>query len=158
MTTSLTINDRLKALGIELPVSNPPAANYVPYVVTGNLIYVSGQTCKWNGVVQYAGKVGREFTVEEGKQAARMCGLNVLLQLKGACGGDLENVTRCVKLNVYIHATDVFDEQSQVANGVSDLMVDVFGEKGRHARTSVSCNSLPLQSAVEVDAVFEVTL
>ncbi len=156
MTFPRPITKRLAELGIELPASNPPAANYIPYLITGNYVHISGQTCKWNGEVQYAGKLGKEFTLDEGKQAARVCGLNVLLQLKSACSGDLEKVVQCVKLTVYVNSTDSFAEQSQVANGVSDLMVDVFGEKGRHTRTSVSANSLPLHSAVEVDAIFEI--
>jgi enamine deaminase RidA (YjgF/YER057c/UK114 family) len=150
------IADRLKELGIELPEVNPPAAQYEPYVQVGNLVFIAGQTCKWNGVLQYAGKVGKEYTVEDAQQAARLCGLNILLHLKNACKGDFEQVKRCVRIGVFINATDDFSAHAQVANGVSDLMISVFGEHGKHVRTTVGTNSLPAQSAVEVEAVFQV--
>lgn len=157
MTTIVsTIEDRLKQLGIELPGVNNPAANYVPYVQVGNVVFTAGQTCKWNGVLQYAGKVGKDYTVEEGQKAARLCGLNILLQIKTACGGDLEKVKRCLRINVFVNSTDDFVDHAKVANGISDLMVEVFGEKGKHVRTSSSSNALPGNTAVEVDAIFEV--
>lgn len=152
----MTIETKLKELGIELPLENPPAANYIPYFKTGNLVFIAGQTAKWNGKLQYAGKVGRDYNLEEAQKAARLCGLNIILQIKNALGGDLEKVSHCIRLGVFINSTDDFSEQAQVANGVSDLMVAVFGDKGRHVRTTVSSNSLPSQTAVEVDAIFEV--
>lgn len=151
-----TIEDRLKSLGIELPGVNNPAANYVPYVQVGNIVFTAGQTCKWNGVLQYTGKVGKEYTIEEAQKAARLCGLNILLQIKTACNGNLEKVKRCVKINVFVNSTDDFTAHATVANGVSDLMVEVFGEKGKHVRTSSSSNSLPSNTTIEVDAIFEV--
>ncbi len=151
-----TIEDRLKELNIELPGVNNPAANYVPYVQVGNIVFTAGQTCKWNGVLQYTGKVGKEYTIEEAQKAARLCGLNILLQIKTACNGDLEKVKRCVKINVFVNSTDDFTAHATVANGVSDLMVEVFGEKGKHVRTSSSSNSLPSNTTIEVDAIFEV--
>jgi enamine deaminase RidA (YjgF/YER057c/UK114 family) len=146
---------RLKELGVELPGSNPPAGNYVPYVKTGNLVYVAGQTCKWNGVMQVEGKLGKEVSVEQGQKASRFCLLNVLLQLKNACEGDLDRVKRVVKMNVYINCAPDFYQLPQVGNGASDLLIEIFGDKGRHARSAVGAHSLPLNSAVEIDAIFE---
>ncbi len=154
----LIIEERLKTLGIELPEINLPAANYVPYIKVNNLVFIAGQTCKWNGVLKYAGKVGTEYSLEEAQKAARLCGLNILLQIKNACGGDLEKVKQCVRINVFVNSTDDFTQHAQVANSVSDLMIDVFGEKGRHVRTSLSSNALPSNTTIEVDAIFEVEL
>ncbi|MDA0967325.1 MAG: RidA family protein [Proteobacteria bacterium] len=151
-----TIEQKLKDLGINLPDSNPPAANYIPYTTVGNLVFIAGQTCKWHGELQYAGKVGEKYSLEEAQKAARLCGLNVLMQIKHACNGNLEKVKKCVRLGVFLNSTDNFSDQAKVANGVSDLMVEVFGENGRHVRTTTSSNSLPSQTTVEVEAVFEV--
>ena len=141
---------------IELPKAAAPVANYVPVVVAGNLAFVAGQVTAWNGEVKFIGKLGKEYTVERGQQAARICGLNILAQLKNALDGDLDRVKRCVKLNVFINSVDDFTEQPKVANGVSDLMVEVFGDAGKHARAALGVNVLPLNVAVEADAVFEV--
>jgi len=141
---------------IELPKAAAPVANYVPVVLTGNLAFVSGQVTVWNGEFQFIGKLGAAFNVEQGQQAARICGLNVLAQLKAALGGDLDRVKRCVKLNVFVNSLDDFTDQPKVANGVSDLMVEVFGDAGRYARAAIGVNVLPLNVAVEVDAIFEV--
>ena len=141
---------------IELPKAAAPVANYVPVVVAGNLAFVAGQVTAWNGEFKFIGKLGKEYTVEQGQQAARICGLNILAQLKNALGGDLDRVKRCVKLNVFINSVDDFTEQPKVANGVSDLMVEVFGDAGKHARAALGVNVLPLNVAVEADAVFEV--
>lgn len=154
--TNVSIDQRLVALGIELPKSNPPAANYVPFVVVNNQVYISGQTAKKDGLVIYKGKVGQTISLDDAKQAARLCGLNLLLQLKHACDGNLDKVKRCVKLGVYIQCGSDFQDHAQVANGVSDLMVDVFGNIGHHTRTAVGAVSLPSDTAVEVDATFEV--
>ena len=102
------------------------------------------------------GKVGKDYSLEEAQKAARLCGLNVLLQIKNALDGDLEKVSQCVRLGVFVNSTAEFYDQAKVANGVSDLMVEIFGEKGRHVRTTVSSNALPSQTAIEVDAIFEV--
>ena len=141
---------------IELPKAAAPVANYVPVVVAGNLAFVAGQVTAWNGEFKFIGKLGKEYTVEQGQQAARICGLNILAQLKNALGGDLDRVKRCVKLNVFINSVNDFTEQPKVANGVSDLMVEVFGDAGKHARAALGVNVLPLNVAVEADAVFEV--
>jgi enamine deaminase RidA (YjgF/YER057c/UK114 family) len=141
---------------IELPRAAAPVANYVPVVIAGNLAFVSGQVTAWNGEFKFIGKLGQEFTVEQGQQAARLCGLNIMAQLRAALGGDLDRVKRCVKLGVFVNSLADFTDQPKVANGVSDLMVEVFGDAGRHARFAVGTNILPLNVAVEVDAVFEI--
>jgi enamine deaminase RidA (YjgF/YER057c/UK114 family) len=141
---------------IELPKAAAPVANYVPVVLSGNLAFVAGQVTVWNGEFRFIGKLGAAFNVEQGQQAARICGLNVLAQLKAALGGDLDRVSRCVKLNVFVNSLDDFTDQPKVANGVSDLMVEVFGDAGKHARAAIGVNVLPLNVAVEVDAIFEV--
>ncbi|MBX6320436.1 MAG: RidA family protein [Rhodospirillaceae bacterium] len=150
------IEQRLKDLKLELPTAAKPVANYVPVVRTGNLAFVSGQVTVWNGEFKFVGKLGRDFSVEQGQQAARLCGLNILAQLKAALDGDLDRVRRCVKLVVFVNSADDFTDQPKVANGVSDLMVEVFGEAGRHARSAIGVNVLPLDLAVEAEAVFEV--
>jgi enamine deaminase RidA (YjgF/YER057c/UK114 family) len=142
-------------LNIELPSTNAPAGNYVPALLVGDLVFVSGQTCRSNGQMVHAGKLGLELSVERGIEAARLCGLNVLAQLRLACGS-LDRVKRCVKLTVFVNASPDFQEHARVANGASDLMVEVFGEAGRHVRSAVGCTSLPGQSAVEIEAVFQV--
>lgn len=142
---------------IELPRAAAPVANYVPVVRAGNLAFVSGQVTVWNGEFRFIGKLGKEFAIEQGQQAARICGLNILAQLKAALDGDLDRVKRCVRLGVFVNSVDDFTDQPKVANGVSDLMVEVFGDAGKHARAAVGVNVLPLNVAVEVEAVFEIT-
>jgi len=141
---------------IELPRAAAPVANYVPVVMAGNLAFVSGQVTVWNGEFRFIGKLGKEFDIEQGQQAARICGLNVLAQLKAALDGDLDRVKRCVRLGVFVNSVDDFTDQPKVANGVSDLMVEVFGDAGKHARAALGSNVLPLNVAVEVEAVFEI--
>ena len=150
------IDARLKELKIELPNAAAPAANYVPFVRTGNLLFTAGQLCMWNGERRFVGKLGREYTVEQGQQAARLAGLNILAQAKAALDGDLDRIQRCVKLNGFVNSVPEFTEQPRVVNGASDLMVEVLGDAGRHARTSVGVNVLPFDLTVEIDAVFEV--
>jgi len=150
------IEAQLKSLKIELPNAASPMANYVPAVRTGNLLFVSGQICQWNGERRYIGKLGAEISVEDGKAAARLCGLNLLAQAKRALDGDLDRILRVVRLGGFVNAAPDFAEQPQVVNGASDLMVEVFGDAGRHARAAVGVGSLPGGVAVEVDAVFEV--
>jgi enamine deaminase RidA (YjgF/YER057c/UK114 family) len=150
-----TIDKRLAEKGIELPQAATPVANYVPVTIAGNLAFVSGQVTVWNGEFRFKGKLGREFNVEQGQQAARMCGLNIVAQLRHALGGDLDRVKRVLKLGVFVNSTAEFTDQPKVANGVSDLMVEVFGDAGKHARFAVGTNVLPLDLAVEVDAVVE---
>ncbi len=150
------IDARLADLGITLTEAAAPAANYVPYTITGNLVFISGQVPFVDGKLEYQGKVGQDFDTEEAIACARVCALNILAQLKTACGGDLDKVTKCVKLGGFVNCVDGYTEQPKVINGASDLMVDVFGEKGRHARFAVGTNALPMNVAVEIDAVFEI--
>jgi enamine deaminase RidA (YjgF/YER057c/UK114 family) len=150
------IDTRLAELGIELPAAAAPVANYVPFVETGNLVFVSGQVTLLNGEIKFVGIVGKDFSVDEGYQAARLCGLNLLAQVKAACGGDLDRVKRVVKLGGFVRCPAEFVDQPKVVNGASDLMVEVFGDDGRHARFAVGASSLPVGAAVEVDAVFEI--
>jgi enamine deaminase RidA (YjgF/YER057c/UK114 family) len=150
------IEARLKELGITLPPAPLPAANYVPWVVSQGLAFIAGQIPMQDGKPTFVGKVGREFTIEQGQQAARLCALNVLAQLKAACGGDLDKVVRCAKVGAFVNCTPEFTDMPQVVNGASDLFVAVLGEAGKHARFAVGAPSLPRGVAVEVDAVFEI--
>ncbi len=150
------IEARLKDLGIELPAPASPAGTYVPYVVTGNLVFISGQGPMGSKGIEYQGKVGKDHDAEAGKAAARLTMINVLAQLKAACGGDLDRVTRCVKLLGFVNAQPDFDQQPTVINGASDLLVEIFGEAGRHARSAVAAPSLPFQITVEIEAIFEI--
>ncbi len=150
------IESRLKALGIELPEPSKPGANYVPYLAAGNLLFLSGQLCHWNGERLFIGKLGVEFEIEDGQKAARICALNLISQLKMALGGQLDRVVRTIRLAGYVNSTPAFHGQSQVMNGASDLFVEVFGEKGQHTRMAVGVSALPYNVAVEVEGVFEV--
>jgi len=150
------IKNRLAELVIELPQASAPAANYVPYVITGKQVFISGQVPVWNGELRHRGRLGGDLGVDDGVAAARLCGLNIIAQLEAACGGDLDRVVRCVKLGGFVASDPAFTDQPKVINGASDLMVDVFGDKGRHARFAVGAPALPLGVAVEVDAVFEI--
>lgn len=151
------IDARLAELGIKVPDAAAPVANYVGYVKTGNLVFVSGQVTIKDGAFLHVGKVGAEISVEEGQAAAKLCAINIIAQLKAACGGDLDRVERIVKLGGFVNSTPDFAQQPQVINGASDLMVAVFGDKGKHARAAVSAGSLPLGVAVEIDAVAEIS-
>jgi enamine deaminase RidA (YjgF/YER057c/UK114 family) len=150
------IEARLRELGIELPQSSAPVANYVPYTVAGNLVFVSGQICAWNGELRHRGKLGGDIAIPEGREAARLCALNILAHLRAACGGDLDRVRLVLRLCGFVNCTPDFAEMPQVVNGASDLMVDVFGDAGRHARAAVGVASLPAGVAVEVEATFEI--
>ena len=146
----------LAELGIEIPEAPLPAANYVPWVVTGNLVFIAGQVPFEDGKLSHVGKLGDAYSVEDGQACARIVAINILAQLKAACGGDLDRVTRCVKLGGFVNSTPDFTDQPKVINGASDLIVAVFGDRGKHARFAVSAPSLPFDAAVEIDAVFEV--
>lgn len=150
-----TPEDRLAALGLTLPEPRAPVANYVPFVQLGNALYISGQvsTDAAGGV---RGVVGEDVSAEAAKLAARICGLNLIAQMKAALNGDLSRVVRVVKLSGFVQAGPGFFDIPQVVNGCSDLMVEVFGDAGRHARSAVGVYRLPLNFAVEVDAVVEV--
>lgn len=147
------IDERLAALGLTLPAAAAPRFNYVPYVVHGTTVYVAGQVPQWEGEVRHVGRLGAGVTIEEGQAAARLCALNVLAQLKAACEGDLDRVERFLRLGVFVNSTPECTDAPKVANGASDLLVEVFGEAGRHARTAVGAASLPLGVVVEIDAV-----
>lgn len=150
------IERRLAELGIDLPQPSAPGANYVPSVRTGDLLVVTGQLSQWNGERRFVGKLGREYGVAEGQQAARLCALNVVAHVRAALDGDLDRVIRCVRIGGFVNSTPDFDGQSQVVNGASDLFVEIFGDAGRHARMAIGVSALPYDVAVEVEAMFEV--
>lgn len=149
------IEARLAELGITLPDAPAPAANYVPWTTTGNLVFISGQV-SGAGDEKHVGRLGADLDVAAGQRAARICALAVLAQVKAACGGDLDRVKRCVKLGGFVNCTPEFDQMPAVMNGASDLMVEVLGDAGRHSRFAVGAPNLPFGFAVEVDAVFEI--
>jgi len=150
------IEARLQELGITLPKANKAVANYVPYVITGNLIFVSGQITMLDGELKYIGRYGENLSVEDGMAAARLCGLHLISQIKEAVGGDLDRITRVVKLGGFVASMPEFTDQPKIINGASDLMVEVFGEPvGQHARAAVGVAALPLGVSVEIDGVFE---
>ena len=151
------IDARLQELGIEIPDAAPPVANYVPVVMVGNAAFVSGQVPVVGGEFRFQGKLGQDFEVEDGQEAAKLCAINLIAQMKAALDGDLDRVVRVVRLGVFVNSAPFFTLQPQVANGASDLMVEVFGDAGRHVRSAVGVNVLPLDVAVEIDGVFEVS-
>ena len=146
---------RLNELGIELPEVPAPAGNYVPYVISGNLVFISGQITLWNEELRFVGKVGVDLSLKEGIEAARLCGLNLIAQARHAAGGDLDNIRRVIKLGGFVNTSANFKEHPKVINGASDLMVEVFGKSGVHSRFAVGAADLPLGVAVEIDGVFE---
>jgi enamine deaminase RidA (YjgF/YER057c/UK114 family) len=150
------VDARLNDLGISVPEAAAPVANYVGFVRSGNLVFVSGQVPVKDGKFLYQGKVGAEISLEEAQEAAKLCAINIIGQLKAACGGDLDRVQRIVKLGGFVNSVPEFGDQPKVINGASDLMVVVFGEKGKHSRAAVSAGALPLGVAVEIDAVAEI--
>jgi enamine deaminase RidA (YjgF/YER057c/UK114 family) len=149
------IDRAMKDLGIELPVAAAPVANYLPYVIAGNLLFISGQVPLHNGKLMFTGKVGADLFVPEAQMAARQCALNVLAQVRKALDGELDRVVGIVKLGAFVNSTPDFTEHPQVVNGASDVMVEIFEDKGKHARFAVGVSSLPLNASVEVDAVVE---
>jgi enamine deaminase RidA (YjgF/YER057c/UK114 family) len=149
------IEARLAELGITLPDAPAPAANYVPFVVQGNTVYVSGQISNdANGFIK--GKLGDDMDTAAGAAAAKSCAISLLAQLKAACGGDIDRLVRVVKLTAFVNSTSDFTEQPQVVNGASDFLVEALGDAGRHARSAVSAPSLPLGVAVEIEGIFEI--
>lgn len=150
------IADRLAELGLTLPQPVAPVANYVPFVRTGSVIHVSGQVSV-DAAGGVKGVVGEDIDLETARRAARLCGINLIAQMNAATGGDLDRVARVVKLGGFVQAGPAFFEIPQVVNGCSDLMVEVFGDAGRHARSAVGVYRLPMNFAVEVDAVVELT-
>lgn len=150
-----TIEKRLADLGVTLPAAAPPAANYVPFVRSGNLLFTSGQLPLKDGKLEVAGLLGRDVDMAGGREAAKLCAINVLALAKAALG-DLGNIVRVVKITVFVASTPDFTEQHLVANGASDFLVAALGDRGKHARAAIGMASLPLNAAVEVEAVFEV--
>ena len=152
----MSAEDNLKKMNIQLPKPPSPVGSYVASKISGNFIYISGQVPFKSDGKLITGKVGKELNLEEAQNAAKLCALNLLAQLKKACGGNLDKVKGCVKITGYVNSIDNFTEQPKVINGASDLISKVFEEIGKHTRAAVSVNSLPLGVPVEVDAIFEI--
>lgn len=151
-----TVKDRLAELGIELPAVSAPSATYIPTKVLGSTLYVSGQVPKVDGQIQYVGKVGETISTDEAKEAARVCALNIVAQLSAALDGNLDRILGCSRVRGFVNAAPDFGGHAAVINGASDVIVEIFGEKGRHTRTAIGVGSLPHGVAVEVDADFEI--
>lgn len=151
------IETRLKDLGITLPEAAAPAANYVPYVISGNLLYISGQLPSENGKLAVTGLVGKDVDVAAGQRAAELCAINILAQAKAALGGDLTKIARVVKLTSFVASAPGFYEQHIVTNGASNLVANVLGDAGKHARAAVGMAALPFNAAVEVEAIIEIS-
>ncbi len=149
------IEARLSELGVTLPDVAAPAANYVPYVVVGDMVYVSGQISQ-NADGLIVGKVGADLDVDAGADAAKTCAISLLAALKAACGGDIDRLVRVVKLVGFVNSTPDFTDQPKVINGASDFFVEALGDQGRHARSAVSAGALPLGVAVEIEAIFQI--
>jgi enamine deaminase RidA (YjgF/YER057c/UK114 family) len=150
------IEQRLGERGIVLPPAMRAMANYVPYTITGRHVWVAGQGPFLDGKLHYNGRLGETLTIDDGRACARIVGLNVLAQVQAACGGDLDKVVRCVKLNGFVNSTADFTQHPEVINGCSELMIEVFGEAGRHARVAVGAPILPMGTSVEIDGLFEI--
>ena len=151
------IENKLTKLGVELPNAPAPAANYVPYVRVGDLVYISGQISA-NSTGLIIGKLGANMSVEEGANAAKICAISLLSQVKAACEGNLERLLKVIKLTGFINSTADFTEQPTVINGASDFFVNLLGEKGRHSRSAVSAVSLPFGVAVEIEGIFQIEI
>ena len=151
-----TFDAKLTELGLTLPDAPVPAANYIPYVVTGNLVFVSGQISIDESGSLITGKVGVDLDVEAGAKAAQRCALGLLAQVKAACGGDISRLKRVVKLTGFVNSGPDFADQPKVINGASDLLVGLLGDAGRHSRSAVSAGALPLNVAVEIEGIFEI--
>ena len=150
------VEKRLADAGVKLPAAAAPAGNYVPAVVTGNLVFMAGQLPNRDGKLAVKGKLGADVTIEQGYEAAKICAANILAQLKVAIG-DLDRVRRCVRVGGFVNGTPEFADQPKVANGASDLFALAFGDAGRHARTTVGVAALPAGAAVEIEATFEIS-
>jgi enamine deaminase RidA (YjgF/YER057c/UK114 family) len=152
----VTIQKKLHDLGITLPEPAAPVANYVPFVISGNILSISGQIPMQGGKPAFIGIVGDDISMEEACAAAKLCAINLISQMNAACGGNLEKVRRVIKLGGFVNGTNGFAAQPTVINAASDLMVEVFGDKGRHSRSAVGVNGLPLNVPVEIDALVEI--
>lgn len=150
------IAKRLEALGVNLPTPAAPAANYVPYVISGNQLIISGNLPFGNDGLEYIGKVGDDVSLEDAQAAAKLCAINLLAQANAALDGDLTRVTRLLRLGGFVNCTPDYTQQPAVINGASDFMVEVLGEVGKHARAAVGVGSLPFGVSVEIDAIFEI--
>jgi enamine deaminase RidA (YjgF/YER057c/UK114 family) len=158
MTSSPTSNEielKLAALGLTLPVRPTPIAHFLPFRVSGNTVYLAGQTCELDGRMLYTGSVGEDVTLEVAKKAAELCALNLLSSLREACEGRLDRVSRCLRVGGFVQAKAGFPRVPAVIDGASELFIALWGERGRHARTAVGVATLPQNAAVEVDAIFE---
>ncbi len=149
------VEERLAAMGLDLPDAAAPAANYVPFTVSGKQVFISGQLPMRDGKVAYAGRLGDQASMQDGEAAAALCALNILAQAKNACGGDLSKLARCLKLGGFVACTPDFTDHPKVVNGASNLIAEAMGEAGQHARFAVGVASLPFGAAVEVEAIFE---
>ncbi|RME65564.1 MAG: RidA family protein [Alphaproteobacteria bacterium] len=152
----MSVAQRLRDLGIALPAAAPPAANYVPFVRAGDLLFIAGQLPFVDGRLQHPGTVGADVAMADAVAAARYCGLNIIAQINAACEGDLERVRRIVRLGGFVASASGFHDQPKVVDGASDLMVAVFGDAGRHARAAVGTNALPRGACVEIDAIAQI--
>ncbi len=150
------IETRLQQLGLSLPNAAPPAANYIPYTLSGRTLYIAGQIPFLNGERAHIGRLGENMGIEAGQRAAKACALNILAQVLAAVNGDESRIGRCLKLGGFVNCTAEFDQMPAVINAASDLMVEVFGDRGKHARVAVGAPSLPFGVAVEIDAIFEI--
>jgi enamine deaminase RidA (YjgF/YER057c/UK114 family) len=150
------IDQRLSELGLTLPAAGSPGGNYVPYVIAGDLVFISGQVCRQDGKLVCAGKVGRDVSVEDAQHAALVCALSLLAHLKVACEGNLERVVRCVRLSGFVNSDPEFKNHPAVINGASDVMTQIFGDRGKHARTAVGVAALPGNASVEVEGIFQI--
>jgi enamine deaminase RidA (YjgF/YER057c/UK114 family) len=150
----ISVEGRLKLLDIVLPAPAIPAGNYLAAVVVGEMAYISGQMPRRDGSLQFVGKLGRDLDIAQGQGAARLCALNILAQLKVLCGGDLQRVDRCVRLTGYVNCTPDFADLPAVVNGASDLLIEVFGERGHHTRIAVGAAALPGNAACEIESLF----
>jgi enamine deaminase RidA (YjgF/YER057c/UK114 family) len=155
---SAQVAQRLKDLNLSLPQVAPPAANYVPYILTKNSLAIAGQIPFLNGQKDHIGRLGQSMTLEQGQAAAQACALNILAQVHSALNGDWDRLQQTIRLGVFVNSTPDFDQHPHIANGASDLMVAVLGEKGKHTRAAVGVANLPFGVAVEIDALFEIKI
>tara|TARA_B100000780_G_C20904495_1_gene360003 strand:- start:112 stop:573 length:462 start_codon:yes stop_codon:yes gene_type:complete len=151
----MNIDSKIKELNLELPEARDPVGSYVAAKIVGKMLFISGQISISADGELIKGKIGKELKTEDGYEAAKRCGLNIISQVKKACNGDFSKVKSCIKLTGFVNSTEGFTEQPKVINGASDLIVSIFGDAGMHTRAAVSTNSLPLGVSVEVDAIFE---
>tara|TARA_E500000178_G_scaffold352334_1_gene415539 strand:- start:1396 stop:1863 length:468 start_codon:yes stop_codon:yes gene_type:complete len=153
----IDINRNIKKLGLEIPAPIKPLANYAPFVRSNKLIFISGQIPIRNNVLEFSGKLGRDLNISEGKKAAELCIINTLSILKDILEGDLNKLSKCIRLSVYINSIETFYDQPAIADGASNIIKELFLENGEHTRSAVGANSLPKNAAVEIDSIFELS-